>query len=123
VASAGGDVSVGGTVSQLKGGSVHTCALLTDGNVRCWGRGTYGRLGYGSQNDVGLTQTPAAAGDINLGGTAAAIGAGGEHTCALLSNGNVRCFGRGLSGRLGYGNTRDIGDNELPSNAGNVPYL
>ena len=43
----------------------------------------------------------------------AQISAGDRHTCAVLVGGTVRCWGFGGSGRLGYGNTNDIGDNEL----------
>jgi hypothetical protein len=45
------------------------------------------------------------------------------HTCALLDTGAVRCWGYGDDGKLGYGNTSDIGDDEVPALAGNVPVL
>ena len=38
------------------------------------------------------------------------ITAGGDHTCARLANGTVKCWGSGGSGRLGQGNTDNIGD-------------
>ena len=41
------------------------------------------------------------------GRTAVAITGGGRHTCAILDNGRVRCWGRGGSGQLGYGNTAE----------------
>lgn len=45
--------------------------------------------------------------------------AGGQaHTCLLSADGTVRCWGAGASGRLGYGNTNSIGDDELPVAAG-----
>lgn len=40
---------------------------------------------------------------------------------ARLDDGAVRCWGRGGNGKLGYGNTNDIGDGETPSSAGDVP--
>lgn len=113
-------VNVGGRVAEISAGSEHTCALLDTGNVRCWGSGTHGELGYGNLNDVGDNETPAAAGDIALGGTALHITAGGEHSCALMTTGDVRCWGRGSSGQLGYGNEADVGDNEAPIAAGTV---
>ena len=48
------------------------------------------------------------------------ISAGWNHTCALLDNGTVRCWGSGSFGRLGYGNTTTIGDNETPGSVGPV---
>jgi alpha-tubulin suppressor-like RCC1 family protein len=116
-----GDVDVGGTVAQLVAGDLHTCALLSSGSVRCWGSNAQGQLGYGNTNTVGDDETPASAGDVQLGAKATALTAGQAHTCALLQSGAVRCWGLGAAGRLGYGNTRSIGDNETPASAGDVP--
>ena len=116
-----GDVDVGGTVVQISAGTTHTCALLDTGNVRCWGLGQYGRLGYVSNNNIGDDETPASAGDVDIAGSAIAIKAGGDHTCALLDTGNVRCWGHGSLGALGYGDEDDIGDTETPASKGDVP--
>jgi len=113
-------VNVGGAVTQIAAGGAHTCALLTTGAVRCWGAGGAGRLGYGNTNSIGDDETPASAGNVNLGGTAVAIDVGLLHSCALLTTGAVRCWGIGAGGQLGYGNTNNIGDNETPASAGNV---
>ena len=115
-----GDVTVGGTVTQIVAGEEHTCALLDTGAVRCWGLGANGRLGYGNTNNIGDVLTPASAGDVDVGGTVVQIDAGVFHTCALLDTGAVRCWGAGGAGRLGYGNSITIGDNETPATAGNV---
>jgi alpha-tubulin suppressor-like RCC1 family protein len=108
-------------VQALTAGFFHTCALLPGGAVRCWGRGNNGRLGYGNTAWVGLADTPADVGDVDVGGVAVQLVAGNAHTCALLVGGTVRCWGWGAQGQLGYGNTQDIGDDELPSTAGDVP--
>ena len=118
-----GDVNVGGPVTQIVAGYVHTCALLSAGTVRCWGQGNTGQLGYGSVFPVGDDKTPAGVGDVSVGGRVVKLAAGYAHTCALLSTGAVRCWGFGASGQLGYGNTRSIGDDELPSSAGDVPLF
>lgn len=115
-----GDVPVGGTVVQIGAGSTHTCALLSTGNVRCWGFGSFGILGYGNTTHIGDDETPASAGDVNIGGTVTQIAVGGQHTCALLSTGDVRCWGIATGGRLGYGNFNNVGDDETPASAGNV---
>jgi len=114
------EVNVGAPVAQISASGNHVCALLTNGNVRCWGRGAEGVLGYGNTNNIGDNETPASAGDVNVGGPVAQIATGPLHTCALLTNGNVRCWGDGSVGALGYGNTNDIGDNETPASAGDV---
>jgi alpha-tubulin suppressor-like RCC1 family protein len=44
-----------------------------------------------------------------------------SHTCALVEGGKVRCWGGGTYGQLGYGNVNNIGDNETPASAGDVP--
>jgi alpha-tubulin suppressor-like RCC1 family protein len=117
---AAGDVGVVGTVVQLAAGGEHTCALLDTGTVRCWGWSQYGALGYGNEDPI---LAASAAGEVPLGGRAVKISAGFSHTCAVLEGGTLRCWGRGTDGRLGYGNDRDIGDDETPASAGDVPVL
>ncbi len=115
-----GAVDVGGTVLQLTAGWYHTCALLDDASVRCWGYGNLGALGYANRDSVGDDELPADVGTVDVGGPVKQVVAGTYHTCALLENGNVRCWGYGGDGQLGYGNTNTIGDNEHPFEAGDV---
>jgi alpha-tubulin suppressor-like RCC1 family protein len=113
-------VEVGGVVTQVVTGMLHTCALLEGGRVRCWGASSYGQLGYGTTESIGDDETPASAGDVQVGGVVKQLAAGAFATCALLENGHVRCWGDGEMGELGYGNLSNIGDDELPSAAGDV---
>ena len=115
-------LGAGRTATAITAGTGHTCALLDDGSVRCWGYGADGRLGYGDVASVGDDEPPAAAGPVNLGAgrTARAISAGSGHTCALLDDGSVRCWGYAANGRLGYADTVRIGDDETPAAAGPV---
>ena len=115
-----GSVSVGDTVQQVALGTGHTCALVSDGQVRCWGSATFGQLGYGNTNDLGDDELPSSVGVVSVGGRVAQISAGNAHTCALLANGDVKCWGISTHGQLGYGNTRTIGDGDLPSSVGAV---
>jgi cysteine-rich repeat protein len=109
-----GDVPIGGKVVQLAAGENHACALLDIGKLRCWGKNTFGQLGYGNTLNVGDNETPASKGDVPIVGTVKQIALGGEHTCVLLVEGTVRCWGKNNLGQLGYGNTTTIGDNEAP---------
>ena len=115
-----GNVDIGGKVQQISVGGFHACALLRAGNVRCWGTAGYSALGYGNSNDIGDDETPASAGDVDVGGTVKQITTGHTHTCALLTAGTVRCWGSNVYGQLGYGNTHVIGDDETPASAGDV---
>lgn len=104
------------------GGAAFSCAITTDGQVRCWGYGGEGELGYPGVTSVGASDTPAALApvDIGAGYTATAISSGDYHTCAIRDDGSVLCWGYGADGRLGYGNTNNVGDTMPPAAAGPV---
>ena len=116
------DLGAGRTARAVAAGFSHTCAVLDDGSVRCWGNGFWGQLGYGNRENVGDSEAPGSVAPVDLGPgrTARAITAGGDHTCALLDNGSVRCWGRADNGKLGYGDSEFIGDDEKPSARGPV---
>lgn len=80
----------------------HSCALLSNGSVSCWGDNSYGQLGDGSTNEQ---RTPVAVQGLPASVTALALG--GSHSCALLQSGGVACWGRNLSGQVGNGTTVD----------------
>lgn len=88
-------------VSTVVAGQFHTCALTTDGDVKCWGANSEGQLGDGT-NDP--RNTPVTV-DLGVGVTATAIAAGEYHTCAVLDDGGVKCWGRNGNGQLGNGQT------------------
>ncbi len=96
---------------QISVGLEHTCAVLQNNTVKCWGEGDYGRLGYGNTTDQ--TKAPKDVSEVSLGTghTATKVSVGYYHTCALLDDGNVKCWGRNNYGQLGYGDVDDRGDN------------
>ena len=125
------DLGAGRGATALAVGDYHTCVVLDDGSVRCWGYNNEGQLGYGNRNQIGDTETPGslpAPVNIGAGRTATAITAGGNHTCALLNGGDVRCWGLFEFGQLGYGSQGglaplpSIGDNEQPAAYGPVDF-
>ncbi len=109
---AGGPIDLGAntTALQISTGQHHTCALLANGNVRCWGdslgndRGQLGTTNVQSEDGVIFI------GNVQLGGRAASISAGTDTTCAVMETGAVRCWGVNTVGQLGYGHTNNIGD-------------
>jgi alpha-tubulin suppressor-like RCC1 family protein len=115
-----GDVQVGVPVKDIVAGAAHTCVLTGTNAVRCWGEGGYGQLGYDDTNDIGDNEMPSIAGDIAVGGQVRQLAAGAQHTCALLEDATIRCWGAGSGGRLGYGNEQNVGDNESPASVGSV---
>jgi alpha-tubulin suppressor-like RCC1 family protein len=86
----------------MAAGYDHSCAIKDDGTVRCWGEGANGRLGYGGSADK---SSPTATSSLGTGRTAVDISAGGDHTCAVLDNGSVACWGGNAFGQLGDGTT------------------
>ena len=79
-----------------------TCAILDNGDVKCWGSDSQEQLGNGAATGNVLTpsSTPI---DLGTGRTAVAISAGEYHTCATLDNGDVKCWGYDWAGQLGDG--------------------
>jgi alpha-tubulin suppressor-like RCC1 family protein len=115
-----GAINVGGSAIAISAGGKVSCAVLSDGSVRCWGRNLVGALGLGNSTAVSNSQKPNQFGPISLGTTATAVSTGSANSCALLTGGNVRCWGFNGNGELGIQSTTTIGDNELPSTASTV---
>jgi len=101
-------ITLGTSATQISGAYDHTCALLSDHSVKCWGFNDGGELGYGDtvQRDAPAVES------IALGGPALQISAGYQHTCALLVEGIVKCWGNNNDGELGYG---DLVQREAPA--------
>jgi alpha-tubulin suppressor-like RCC1 family protein len=77
-------------------GAKHSCALLGDGTVRCWGDNAYGKLG--STTTAATSLVPLTVSGLS---TVVSVAAGTDFTCALLQDGTVRCWGRNDSSQLG----------------------
>jgi cysteine-rich repeat protein len=111
---------------EVVAGSSHACARFGTGEVKCWGDNASGRLGLGHTSDRGdganemgdnLSRV-----ELGTGRKATSLAAGTEHTCALLDDSTVKCWGENSAGQLGLGNTSDRGDgaNEMGDNLSTV---
>jgi alpha-tubulin suppressor-like RCC1 family protein len=92
-------VQIAGTTWQsVSAGQSHTCAVMVDGTLWCWGSNTSGQLG---DNTLDSKSTPVAVG--TSGQTWAMVAAGVTHTCALATGGSLWCWGDNSAGQLGIG--------------------
>ena len=90
-------------VVQMAAGTDHTCARMTDGTARCWGRNNFGQLGDGTTTTRLLPVTVKnSAGTGPLTGVLS-IATGSYHSCAVLIDGTTRCWGDNGAGQLGDG--------------------
>ena len=86
------------TAKQISLGAYHTCALLDDDSLKCWGRNSSGQLGIGSTTKK---DTPTSVNVIPDGKTVKFVVAGYSHTCAILTDDSLRCWGSNSNGELG----------------------
>ena len=101
-------------------GGGHTCSVMTNGTMRCWGRGEFGQLGYGDRLSLGDDELAGAGGLVSVPGKVVSADAGEDHTCAVSDRGQVRCWGRNLRGQLGRGGRDNMGDDETVSEMSSV---
>lgn len=89
-------------VASLALGSQHSCALMKNGSVKCWGDGANGRLGTGS-NAARLVPADVSGPAVS----ATAVGAGAAHTCVVTQDRKLQCWGRNDQSQLGDGSQTD----------------
>ena len=107
-------LGVGMAARAISAGAVHTCALLADFSVRCWGLNASGELGIGTTanqgddaREDGDALPPVRLDAPSVGATS--IAAGANHTCAV-HGATVTCWGSNRFGRLGVGDVNNRGD-------------
>ncbi|MBX7083783.1 MAG: hypothetical protein K1X88_31525 [Nannocystaceae bacterium] len=105
-ASAGDDDTGGGNhlpsavATAIAAGRLHSCAVVQDGTVRCWGYEQVGQLGNGVIADMAHPEPVEV---IGLDTAAVAIAAFGDHTCIVDDGGATWCWGDNADGQLGDG--------------------
>jgi hypothetical protein len=103
-APASGVIALGAPAIEIAAALTHACALLDDGTVHCWGYDGYGQLGYGQD----ATASPGRSVSLGAGHHGKRIAVGGNHTCAILDDDTIKCWGSNDCGQLGYGDTNGM---------------
>ena len=96
------DLGTGRTAVAVSAGGSHTCAILDNGELKCWGWDSEGQLGDGGGSSNTWAPSSTAI-NLGTGRTAVAVSAGNQHTCAILDNGELKCWGWDYYGQLGDG--------------------
>lgn len=109
------DLGTNRTGLKIAVGFSHTCALLDNGSVKCWGFNNGGQLGLGDDpfprgDELGEMGDDLP--EVGLGASRSAIGiaSGDYHVCATLDDLTVKCWGRNEAGQLGLGDVLGRGD-------------
>ena len=124
------------SLASAASGYVGTCVVTAGGadagggRVKCFGRNHMGNLGTVRNGATDLGEDLPFL-DLGTGRTAQAVAMGptassdwngyhtaDAHTCTLLDNGRVKCFGGNNFGQLGYGDTAARGDEANEVSAG-----
>jgi alpha-tubulin suppressor-like RCC1 family protein len=99
-------------ITNISAGTYYGCAALSDNTARCWNYNVYGQLGDNTTtNSTGVVTVVDPTNTAQALTGIASITAGGLHTCAVMTNGTARCWGRNLDqrgdggGQLGNGTT------------------
>jgi alpha-tubulin suppressor-like RCC1 family protein len=104
------------TVVALAAGTFHTCAILGNGTVSCWGLDDYGQLGDGQSG--AFLWNPSSGPPVPGVANALEITAGIDFTCALVAGGTIRCWGANRSGQHGNLSTAPSGTDSVSGIAG-----
>ena len=102
------------------------CALLDNNVTKCWGKNQNGQLGLGDTNnrgdDADEVSVTLEALDLGSSRIPVDISISDTHSCAVLDDGGVKCWGNNIKGALGIGNTTSMGDD--PGEMGDaLPYV
>jgi len=82
--------------NAVAAGGYHSCAIGSDNRIYCWGNGDWAQLGDGiARHGTHGTQV------VRGIETARSVAAGAFHTCAVVANDDIRCWGRNDWGQVG----------------------
>lgn len=113
-----GSYTLSGCSPQFSLGWNHACAIVNVGSsveIKCWGQNTYGQLGDGGTENRGdqpgemFDALPSV--DLGTARYAIRVACGFRHTCVILDNTDLKCWGWGQYGQIGSGAIDNLGDN------------
>jgi Alpha-tubulin suppressor and related RCC1 domain-containing proteins len=126
------DLGTGRTATAIAASGA-TCAVLDNSSIKCWGTNASGQLGLGDTTNRGNTvqgdgssqmgdNLPSI--DLGSGRTARGVITGDYHTCSIMDNSSIKCWGYNASGQLGIGDTdsRGNGANEMGDNLPSISF-
>ena len=125
------DLGTGRSAKAISAGTDHTCALLDNDQIKCWGRNDSSALGIGRRlygDSIGIEEDHMGDNlpevDLGSGRSAKAVAAGNDHTCAILDNDRLKCWGSNYAGTLGLDKSTSHGIPWRKSDMGdNLPYV
>jgi alpha-tubulin suppressor-like RCC1 family protein len=91
------------TAVDISAGSYHTCAAMANGTVRCWGHGQNGQLGDATTVSKSTPTVVAGITGLSADTTAMSVTAGALHSCAVMGDRSLKCWGHNNPGQLGFG--------------------
>lgn len=112
-------IGLSSSVDSVVAGGSHSCAITNSGGVKCWGSNFFGQLGDGSTDDS-LTPVPVLISASTPLTGAVHVAVGYRHSCAVIDDGSVACWGNNYAGQVGNGLTTDVeyATTVLPSSSG-----
>lgn len=102
-------VDLGGVGVQLVTRFLRTCVRMDTGKLRCWGDAMAEDNIDHIDDEPGEMPPP----DVPLPGSVQRVGGGDHHMCAIMVDGNLRCWGYGVDGQLGLGEKQSVYYDEL----------
>ena len=116
------ELDIATPVRAVTRGFAHLCAAGADGYVTCHGDDKRGQIGVGRGSLEAIEgrdwaiwwDPPGSHGVVSLPAATEDLALGSRHSCALMEGGAITCWGDNVYGQLGRGDTRTIGDDELP---------
>jgi alpha-tubulin suppressor-like RCC1 family protein len=121
------DLGTNRTATQISAGEESVCALLDNGTTKCWGGNSRGQLGLDLATTINKGDASGEMGDflpaVDFGssGDATNIFLGATNACAVLADGNGKCWGRNQSGQSGVNSTTQYGD--APGETSSLPVV